>query len=277
MDREKVSLTGAPETMLATLYLRAEASKAPNPILVDRAAEQAVQRLDYDFRKLNVRSKDAPSVAIRAKALDRWVQERLATDPDVTVLHLGCGLDSRAFRLDVPASVEWYDVDLPQVIELRRRLYAERPHHHTIASSVTDPSMLDAVPAGKPVLVVAEGLTMYLSEQDGERLFRGIVDHFPRGELIFDAFSRLGVRLSNRFNPVVVGAGAHLEWGINDPRTLPKAVPGLVFDTEWSFTESPELDRYPVLGQKLYRALGHITAVRRMGRLLRYHFGEEPE
>ena len=75
-----------------------------------------------------------------------------------TVLHLGCGLDSRVFRIDPPATVRWYDVDLPDVIDLRRRLYPERHDYELIATSVTDLRWLDGIPADRPVLVVAEGL-----------------------------------------------------------------------------------------------------------------------
>ena len=81
--------------------------------------------------------------------------------PDAVVLHLGCGLDSRVFRLDPPATVQWFDVDQPDVIELRRKLYSDRDGYQMIASSVTDPAWLESIPADRPVLVVAEGLLMY--------------------------------------------------------------------------------------------------------------------
>jgi O-methyltransferase involved in polyketide biosynthesis len=271
MDLVKADLTGAPETMLATLYLRAQASRASNPILVDRVAQDAVERLDYDFAHLANRLNPA-SVAVRAKALDRWTQQELDAEPRMTVLHLACGLDSRAFRLDLPEGVEWYDIDFPEVIELRNRLFPEKKRVHTIASSVTDPHLLDSLPKDQPVLVVAEGLTMYLSEKDGLDLAGRIVRHFPRGTLIFDAFNDFGVRVSNRFNPVVVRAGAHLQWGIDDPHEVTRSVPGLVFDTEWLFIEAPEMARLHWTARALYRLLSKIPVLGRMGRMLRYRF-----
>ena len=63
------------------------------------------------------------------------------------MLHLGCGLDSRFFRLDPGPGVEWYDVDYPDVAELRRQLYPGREHYHVVAASVTDPAWLADVPA----------------------------------------------------------------------------------------------------------------------------------
>lgn len=268
--QEKVALTGAQATMLATLYLRALDNRSAEPMLGDRYADEAVQRIDFDFGKFKMGARNAGSVAMRANALDRWVEEALR--PGMTVLHLGCGLDSRFERIDPPEGVEWYDIDQPDVIELRRRLFPERPHHHTIGSSVTAPDLLDGISGDRPVLVVAEGLTMYLYEVDGLALLHRIAEHFPSGELLFDAFSSLGVRLSNRLNPAVVHAGAHLHWGIDDPQSLELSLPGLKLVTEWSFTDAPELDRYPRPVRAAIRASGRINAVRRMGRILRYRF-----
>ena len=108
------------------------------------------------------------------------------------MLHLGCGLDSRYYRLDPGPGVEWYDVDYPDVADLRRQLFPAREHCHVVAASVTDPAWLADVPADRPTLMIGEGLTMYLTEADGVALLRRIVDHAPSGELQFDAFNRFG-------------------------------------------------------------------------------------
>ncbi|MER7015728.1 class I SAM-dependent methyltransferase [Saccharopolyspora sp. NPDC000359] len=268
--REAVELSGAQATMLATVYLRALDNRAERPILGDRWADEAVQRLDFDFSKFGMSSRNATSVAIRAKAIDDWTREALR--PGMVVLHLGCGLDSRFERVVPPEGVDRYDVDQPDVIALRDKLFPASPHRHTTGTSVTAPELLDGIPGDRPVLVIAEGLTMYLSEEDGVALLRRITRHFPRGELLFDAFNTFGVRVSNRFNPAVVHSGARLHWGIDDPVELGTSVPGLELVTEWSFTDAPELNRYPAPARAALRALGHVTAFRRMGRLLRYRF-----
>ncbi|MDO8873008.1 MAG: class I SAM-dependent methyltransferase [Methanoregula sp.] len=121
---------------------------------------------------------------MRAKQLDQWTREFLTANPDSTVLNLGCGLDSRILRIDPPASVRWYDIDLPDVIELRRQLYPVRHDYVMIGSSVTEPGWLDGIPADRPVLVVAEGLLQYLSEKDVTALFCRITEKFPKGQFI---------------------------------------------------------------------------------------------
>ena len=72
------------------------------------------------------------------------------------------------------------------------QLFPAREHCHVVAASVTDPAWLADVPADRPTLMIGEGLTMYLTEQDGVALLRRVVEHAPSGELQFDAFSRFG-------------------------------------------------------------------------------------
>ncbi|WP_407685751.1 class I SAM-dependent methyltransferase [Mycobacterium sp. HUMS_1102779] len=273
MDREQVSLTGTQQTALVTLYGKALDSRRPDSILGDRQADEALRRIDVDAGGLRMRRRDEKSVAVRAKAYDQRVRRFLDDHPDCVVLHLGCGLDARADRVDPPPTVEWYDVDLPDIVALRRRLFGERAHVHTLGVSVADTGLLDTIPGDRPVLVVAEGLTPYLRRADGLAMLRRIVDHFPAGEMLFDAYSRAGVWILQRYPPVKA-SGAQLNWSIDDPRELERAVPGLVFDGEWWFADPVEFSRYySPLYWWITRALFRITPVRRLGRGLTYRFG----
>ena len=162
----------------------------------------------------------------RSAHFDNWARQFLAVHPEAIVLHLGCGLDSRYFRLDPGPGVEWYDVDYPDVAELRRQLFPAREHCHVVAASVTDPAWLADIPADRPTLMIGEGLTMYLTEEDGVALLRRIVEHAPSGELQFDAFSRFGIK-TQWTNTVVRRSGATLYWGIDGPDDIIEAVPGV--------------------------------------------------
>lgn len=225
-ERISVDLSGVPRTMLGTLYGRAMDAQSENPILGDTFALDLVRRLDYDWAESGLRGTQARAIAVRPAYFDRWVRQFLAVNERATVLYLGCGLDSRVFRLDPGPGVEWYDVDYPDVIRLCEQLYPQRENHHLVASSVTDPAWLQAIPADRPALMLAEGLTMYLTEQDGVGLLRRVVDHFPSGELQFDVFNWLGVK-SGKANPVIRRSGSHLHWAVNGPEDILQAVPGL--------------------------------------------------
>jgi O-methyltransferase involved in polyketide biosynthesis len=180
VDPEKVTLTGTQQTALVTLYGKALDSRRADSILDDRLADEAVQHIDFDFTTLRIRRRDQKSSAVRSKAYDRLVTRFLDGHPACVVLHLGCGLDSRAYRVQPPPTVDWYDIDLPDVIALRRRLFPQRAGLHTLGASVTDPNLLDKISGDLPVLVVAEGLTPYLRRADGVAMLRRVVDHFPR-------------------------------------------------------------------------------------------------
>ncbi|GLW11945.1 putative polyketide synthase protein [Microtetraspora sp. NBRC 13810] len=271
MTAEKVHLTGEKATLLATLYGRALDSLAKQPILGDPFAIHAARRLDYDLRRTRVSPTHAAVIALRAKQLDLWTAEFVAAHPEAVVLHLACGLDSRVHRLDPPPTVEWYDVDYPEVIELRERIYPGRDAYRMIAASVTDPGWLREVRGNRPALVVAEGLTMYLREQDGLDLFRRLTGHFPEGELAFDAYTRLGVRLQ-RFNAAVRAAGATLYWGFDDPAALERAVPGVRLVAEVGLLDVPGFDRLSRGDRVTFRLLSSVLPLRRLARLLRYRF-----
>ncbi|TCP54112.1 O-methyltransferase involved in polyketide biosynthesis [Tamaricihabitans halophyticus] len=206
MQTEKVQFTRERETLLATLYGRALDSKNPRPILGDDAAAAAVERIDYDFSKMRINERSALGVALRAKLLDRWTAEFLDSHPNATVLHLACGLDTRAQRLNPGPGVRWFDVDYPDVIELRGKLFPERDNYTTLGTSVTADDWLEQLPNDRPTLVVAEGLTMYLTEPEGMRLLSRVAEHFPSGQLIFDMYSRGAIRMQ-KLVPAVRNSG----------------------------------------------------------------------
>jgi O-methyltransferase involved in polyketide biosynthesis len=161
-NSEKSRLSGVRQTLLYTLYYRVLDQRSKAPIVSDTWAADVLDRIRADnskglwTAKLGASGRFPP--LLRARRLDDWTREFLAHQPDATVLHLGCGLDSRAFRLDVPETVRWYDLDFPDVIELRRRLYPERAGYRLLASSVTDPGWLDEIPVERPSLTIAEGV-----------------------------------------------------------------------------------------------------------------------
>ncbi|WP_454199350.1 class I SAM-dependent methyltransferase [Nocardia sp. Marseille-Q1738] len=271
-EKIRVDLTGAPQTMLATLYAKALDADAENPLLGDTWARDAVRRIDYDWRSTSITRRNQSGVTLRTVHFDNWAREFLALHDRATVLHLGCGLDSRAFRLNPGPEVEWYDVDYPEVIKLHERLYPAREHHHRIAVSVTDPAWLQGISADRPVLMIAEGLTMYLTEDAGIALLRAVAEHFPSGELHFDAFNALGIR-SQKINTVVRRSGATLHWAINGPDDIVSAVPGIrllaaisVFDSE-SF-EHGVSGGYRLMG----KVMSLVPALRMIAQYHRYAF-----
>lgn len=235
-------------TLLGTLYLRAYESRSPRSILRDHYAAEALDRIAYDEPKLAKRLNPKANqflVALRAKQLDRWTTEFLDQHPDATVLQLGCGLDSRVLRLDMPATVRWFDVDLPDVMAVRRQLFDERDGYRMIAASVNEQDWLDELPTDKPTLIIAEGLFPYLRPEDVRALTQRLTDRFPEGELLFDAPAHWMTRVvkvfvySNRDAADLERANPRLELQEQSP-----------FSTFWPLIHSPGIRRLYQLGHK---------------------------
>jgi O-methyltransferase involved in polyketide biosynthesis len=236
-------------TNLVTLYLRACESRSPRPILGDDAAAEAVDRINYDFKRIHRTSLPASNqylVTLRAKQLDDWCAAFFQRHPDAVVLHLGCGLDGRAFRLGAPNL--WFDIDQPSVIGLRRRLYDDTECYHMIGSSVTDPQWLDQIPTGHPTLVVAEGLLMYLSEAEVRQLLERLTDRFDCGEMLFDTLSALAPLLSKVLTKGII------KWGIRNVRDLETWNPKLRF-----LEQTPALTGYEKIKSTLVRLIYTLT------------------
>lgn len=271
MTTEKVDFTDVKWTMLVTLYHRAMDSRTKNSILHDSAADRAMHRIDYNGGLMvRMAGGDRYTVVLRAKQLDEWATDFLTRHPDATVLQLGCGLDSRAFRLEVPPDVRWFDVDFPDVIELRRKLYPEPDNYRMIPSSVTEQDWLDTVPADRPTLIIAEGLLMYLAPEEVERLLRRLTDRFATGELLFDGVAPWVVR-STKLMPPGPLTSFRMYWSIGDGRELERSNPRLRFVT----TVSPPT-RYAEIPVRGFRVLNQLVCKMPMYRdairLFRYEF-----
>lgn len=263
IDCTGITDEGVTWTLLATLYLRAMDSRLSRPILGDRYAAEAVARIDYDFTRLRRRLNPNASqflVALRARQFDEWSAAFLARHADAVVVQLGCGFDSRALRLDPERRTDWFDLDIPQVIELRRQLYPADGAHRLIASSVLDPGWQDDVPADRPVLLIAEGLLPYLAPDEVRTLLRRLTGHFATGELIFDTMAPWITRLVPSFR-----------WSPRDGREIERAVPRLARAEQLSFATHHR--RIPWRGYRtLYRLMYALPGVRDMAREHRFVF-----
>lgn len=263
-DKTKIKLTPEQETLLIPLYAKAQPD---NPLFYDPKARQILESVDYDFSKLKVPNKTVVLVSQRANKLDETVQTFLAENPVGVVLHLGCGLDNRFGRLD-NGQVEWYDLDMPEVIELRRRFFAGKDRYHLIASSVTDLTWVEQVQAvGLPVLVVAGGLLMYLGEADVKRLFQRLQTAFPGCRLVADVFSRLAARSATN-HPSLKKTGASLGWGVDDPHAVEAWGSGIRLIEEWYFSQDPGLQKLGKGYQMVYKIAGAFEAARRAHRIV---------
>lgn len=186
--RVPADLSGVPETLLWNLYHRAQATRGRRPLLVDPRAVDLVRRIDYPFEQFGGRRRRAGAQwhALRVRQFDGEVRRFLAQHPGGTVVALGEGLETQFWRVD-DGRVRWVTVDLPETIDLRRRLLPEGPRQRSLSYSVTDPGWMDHVEVPQGVLLTAQGLLMYLQPAEVDQLVRGCASRFPGAALVFDA------------------------------------------------------------------------------------------
>jgi O-methyltransferase involved in polyketide biosynthesis len=202
---------------------------------------------------------------LRSRDFDRHTQDFLARHPDAVAVHIGCGLDTRFERVD-NGRVEWYDLDLPDVIALRRKFIGgEGERYHLLACSVLDSAWLDTVGAHRqrPFLFLAEGVLMYFDEAQVESLVLTLKKHFPGAELVFDAFSPFLVR-ANNLRMAISKFGVRYHWGLGRGQEVEKWGDGIRLLDEWGYFDRPE----PRLDH--IRWMRHIPLLARVMRV--YHF-----
>ncbi len=268
-ETAKLNLAGVAETLLITLYIRAMESQRPDALIKDERAEALVRRLDQETLQRTLALTDDFSrvaVILKSREFDRFAQDFLARHADAVVVHIGCGLDSRFERVD-NGRVEWYDLDLPEVIELRRKLIGgEAARHHFIPCSVLDRAWLGTVSAHdpRPFLFLAEGVFMYFKEAHVKWLVLTLHDRFPGAELVFDAFSPF-MRWGHNVRVTRTRVGARLHWGLKRSRDLEGWGDGIrLLDERFPF-QYPEPRMRHALQMRLFPFLAAAVGV------FRYH------
>jgi O-methyltransferase involved in polyketide biosynthesis len=267
-------LTPVERTVFVTQYARALDSRWPRPILGDTFADEIVGKIDYDFEALGVPSSAVCQTALRAKMLDERARRFIAGHPDAVVVDLGAGLDTGMLRVKPPATVDWYSVDLPNVIALRDELIPAAERAHSLAASLTDDDWADSIPSDRPTMLIADGLLAFLPEPVVINLFRRIPEHFRSGELAINDYGRVGrpSLLAMKVAFSVVGN----QWayrGFKDAHLPERWSPRLTLVEETSLAHAPEVDLFPPALRVSTRLWGRTKAGARQARILRYRFG----
>ena len=248
---EKVSLSGVPETMLQTIYARAKESQGRGAIH-DAKAEEIIERLNYDFSLADKDSAMRSGVIARTIVLDRLTKAWLASNPGAVVVNIACGLDTRCYRME--GFCHWYNLDLPETMAVRERLLPENGTISQIAMSAMDDWGEEIKEQNTPVLIIIEGLTMYLSEADVQRIFRVISRRFEKATVFAETMNPMIVK---RFKEKSIeGSNAKFSWGVKNGPALAALLPDFRFVEEHCLTEGM------AVFAPIYKLLDKLPAVR---------------
>jgi O-methyltransferase involved in polyketide biosynthesis len=215
------NLQGVARTLLVPLACRAIESVRPDAIIHDPRAVEVYDALggNPDFL-MGMGGHDLFATAMRVRKFDTFARAFLAKNPGGLVVDIGCGLDTRFDRLN-DGQMAWLGVDLPEVIELRRKWLPDGERCKTIAQSMLEISWLDEVARlNKPVIFLAEGVLPYFSSGDVKPLLMAMAARFPGGELVFDALSPLMNWFHNQTSSVLKRSGTRVRWNAKNPGEL---------------------------------------------------------
>lgn len=252
--KEKVSVKGVPETMLQTLYARAKESEKENHHIYDEKAVEIVEQLDYDFSNADKDKAMSYGVVSRTIVLDKMVGEFLDKNPGTIVVNIACGMDTRCYRMQ-GKYLRWYNIDLPETIDIRKRFLEENGPIYQIEKSAMDESYTDEIEYnGEPVLVIIEGLTMYLSERDVKQIFDIIDRTFKKVSVFVETMSPFVVNHIKEKS--IEGSMAKFTWGVKNGIELNKVIPRFSSRKDVSLTEGMK-EIIPV-----YKIIGKISFIR---------------
>jgi len=263
MDEELLNkITDISETLLFPLYARAMETQSENPILTDKKAVEITRELNQIFEKSDsslhqtlakgktrrkLGKKLNATLSLRTRKFDSYCTSFLKKNPNGIIVELGCGLSTRFPRID-NGKLEWYDLDFPDVIDIRKQFFKETSRYHFIKSSVIDFKWMEQIKnQNKNILFIAEGLLMYLHEDEVKNLILKLQKIFPGCELACEVANTFVVKMLKRKifkkkfqRDFHFGKDTSFYFGISDSRDFEKWNQGIIFLDDWTYFDDKE-------------------------------------
>jgi len=223
MDKISVELGDVQKTLFLPLWGRAFESRKEKPLLRDQTALEIIEKVDYDFASIAENISELSQVAwiMRSIYIDQVIKNFLEKHPKAIIVNIGCGMDTTFDRID-NGSLLWYDLDLPDVIELRRKFIKEGERRKFIPASFLEESWLKEIKVIDGILFIAAGVFYYFEEDEVKMFLKRIADVFPGCEAFFDACSPRGIGIANKrvINSSGLDEKSYLKWGLKNTEDI---------------------------------------------------------
>ena len=250
------------ETALIPLAIKANESRRKEPRIYDKKAIDIVNSLKIETEKYD-KFMSHEGVVARTILFDETLKELLKKYPDVNIVNIGCGFDDRFSRTD-NGTAKWYHVDLPDSIEVRKRVFEPHERQFLIAGDLTSDEWTGSIPNDKLTIIIAEGLLMYFTEDTVKKLMQNIRSHFHKGYMRAELMPNVAVN-NGRMHDTVKNTNAEFTFGTDDGRQLESFCEGWRFIRETSFFEI--MKRYSTVGK-----IGNKFMRKFMNRMAVYSF-----
>jgi methyltransferase (TIGR00027 family) len=252
-----MNLTDVSKTAFLTLRSHVIESQKKNPLIHDPMASICLEKLisfSSAKEKEPLLTRELSSVltrhiAVRARKYDSIVNEFISKNPSSTVINLGCGFDTRYWRIN-NKECRYYDLDLPELIAIKKEILKEYLRYEMIGCSVLDPSWIDRITAtgNRNFLLIAEGLLMYLPKNEVMKLFKVISERFFHSQIILEIVTENYTKgimkkivIMKMKRRIGLEAGASYNFGIKNGKELESFGDGIKIIKEWSYFEDPDV------------------------------------
>jgi len=246
-------LSAVSETALITLKARVQEAEKDEPVIRDEVGQECLARLrpllpvETQNRLLNRKLPSSLTryIALRSRKYDTYAKEFIAENRTGLVVSLGCGFDTRYWRVSDKAW-NYVEVDLPEVIEAKKRVLGDELTYRMIGCSVLEEGWINEVRSlqSENILFLVEGLLMYLPPADVVGLFNKLSRTFSKSEIVFEVvnkrytqgFWKRSVESRMKRN-LGSEAGASYEFGVREATEVEMYGPAIKVVEEWSYFE----------------------------------------
>ena len=218
----KVDLGDIQKTLFMPVWARAVETKKENPVLVDMTALEIIDTVDFDFSQMTDNLPEISQIAwiARCKRFDLIVNRFIADHPHGTIVNIGCGLDTSYERINCN-SIHWYDLDLPDVIDLKSKFQKETAGRKFISGSFLDTKWFDRIVINDKLLFISAGVFVYFEEWEIRDFVIRVADRFGDSEMLFDVTSPQGHEIANQ---VIRRSGldsrSFFKWALEDKSVI---------------------------------------------------------
>ena len=203
------------KTLFIPLYGKSCVSKK-GLFLDDKKAEEIWDTEGFPLKGKSKSKWLAYYMGVRSAVFDEWLKRQMTSFPEATILHIGCGMDSRILRVGAD-NHPWYDMDFAEVIAERKRYYTESEHYKMLAGDAREKQWLDSIKETKSAIVVMEGVSMYMTVEEMRNLTNCLCAHFDNLILLADSYTSFAAKMSKRRNPIN-DVGVTEVYGIDTPQ-----------------------------------------------------------
>ncbi len=200
MNKVHIKKNTIQETLVISLYARKMCTEYFPDLYCDYKSVELIDRLDYDFSELYKKAESKMQqfgfleIAMRQNDLAIEVRNYLKSHPNASIVNLGCGLDQTAEN-NAGSSNKIYNIDMPDVINVRNELLPENNQIRNIGIDLNDTAWFDEIDDSHGVIFIAAGVFYYFKKTQIQALFNSMAARFRGGALAFDTANKSAVKL----------------------------------------------------------------------------------